>query len=57
MTPAKRMMACPACKQEGVLEVSFDEHGCARWGTCRSCGGDGPFTPCQECTKDPKPCK
>jgi len=34
-----------------------DEHGYARWATCANCGGDGPVSPCQECTKDPKPCK
>ena len=52
-----RMLDCPHCRGTETLRVDYDANGCARWGYCRSCGGDGPFTPCQECKKDPKPCQ
>ena len=53
-----RMLDCPHCHGKETLRVDYDANGCARWGYCRSCGGDGPFTPCQECCKkDPKPCQ
>lgn len=54
---ATRMLDCPHCHGKETLRVDYDANDCARWGHCRSCGGDGPFTPCQECKKDPKPCQ
>jgi hypothetical protein len=52
-----RMLDCPHCRGKESLRIEYDANGCARLGYCRRCGGQGPFTPCQECKKDPKPCQ
>jgi len=56
-TRSKALLDCPHCHGKQAVEVTLDALGCARWATCLSCGGDGPVSPCQECTKDQKPCK
>ena len=50
-----QMIECTCSPGKKTLKVSFDESGCARWGVCLNCQRYGPFTPCQECTKNPKP--
>ena len=40
--PLKRLLDCPHCHGKQTVTVTLDEHGCARWATCRQCGGDGP---------------